>query len=230
MPKDLSRKRKRKYKQTNKYDQAKKKNTNKQEPPPSVSAKKIRLNIDVDEDISDFNLLINFKILQEVFQCLRCPVCDANGRLTKKSKYGLRYNFILGCQKCDWEKEFSSCDSLKIDSKNPGVNVAALNVQSVMAFREIGCGFTAMKTFCNVMNMESPMSLRTFQTTNTKLQDAYESAAKKSMQEAALETRQLILKNNFKDDTVVLIVVFALFYAFLLPSKKEKKLPWRIWF
>ena len=73
-----------------------------------------------------------------------------------------------------------------------------------MGFREIGCGFTAMSTLCKVMNMEPPMTVSTytFQTINAKLHSAYAEAASKSIQKAAVETRQNVLKEEFSEGAV----------------------------
>lgn len=66
------------------------------------------------------------------------------------------------------KKPFKSTDDIESDRTTPGVSAGAINIQIVLAFREISCGYSAISTFCQVMNMEPPMSISTYRAVNEK--------------------------------------------------------------
>jgi hypothetical protein len=68
---------------------------------------------------------------------------------------------VIECKalECDWKHCFST-------SKKQG-HSREINLRAVLAFREIGRGHNAMKTFSKVMNMPEPPTRRIF----TKIQN-----------------------------------------------------------
>ena len=55
----------------------------------------------------------------------------------------------------------------------------------------MGLGYEAMKSFCGMMNMPTPMNLNAFVKSSKKLHDAYTASASESMKQAALKVKKL---------------------------------------
>ena len=86
------------------------------------------------------DLSVLFNIFETV---LKCPECgnDMNSHLDLKKKSGYAHYILLQCtnMECEWKYSFST-------SKKHGRSYE-LNTRSVLAFKEIGRGHTAMTTF-----------------------------------------------------------------------------------
>lgn len=65
-------------------------------------------------------------------------------------------------------------------------------MRTVFAFRELGKGHAAMKSFARCMNMPPPMTTKTYNNINNVLHNAYEDTAKESTFLAAKETKEKI--------------------------------------
>ena len=84
---------------------------------------------------------------------------------------------------CDWKHCFST-------SKKQG-HSHEINLRAVLAFREIGRGHNAMKTFSKVMNMPEPPTRRIFtKIQNKKLLPVVKQLASDSMVNNAMEVRE----------------------------------------
>ena len=72
-------------------------------------------------------------------------------------------------------------------STSPGqrYNNFDVNLRTVIAFREIGCGYKYIEKFCGLMNLPPPVKERNYQKQVNKLVNAYSNCALKSMQAAA---------------------------------------------
>jgi hypothetical protein len=87
------------------------------------------------------------------------------------------------CMECDWKHCFNT-------SKKQG-HSHEINLRAVLAFREIGRGHNAMKTFTKVMNMPAPPTLRIFtKIQNEKLLPVVKQLASDSMVNNAMEVRE----------------------------------------
>ena len=211
MPRSIQRTKKRKYNNLNRFDQSKKRKATDSEndqhidTPTSSSANKIRYTTPSDcKNKDDFNFIINFSIFKDMIEKLaNCHLCLKPVEIIRERKLGLKYHFEIHCTSCNWKETFSNSKNSVNLTQKPGFNTAAINLQSVMAFREIGCGFAAMQTFSNIMNMESPMSVTTYNNINLKLHSAYSSAALKSTTEAADETRKKVLNDEAYNDNAI---------------------------
>ena len=78
-----------------------------------------------------------------------------------------------------------------------------VNTRIIMAFREIGLGHEAVKTFCGMMNMPPPMNKKSYDITSSKLHDTYVQTAQDSMKTAANEIRQKTLDVDGDTSTIV---------------------------
>ena len=65
----------------------------------------------------------------------------------------------------------------------------SINLQTVIAFREMGKGYHSMCTFTSMMNMPPPMRANTYDKINDTLYTVYNNVAEQSMHNAAEETR-----------------------------------------
>ena len=92
----------------------------------------------------------------------------------------------MSCNRCNWLSELYS--SREIEQNNtPGSNPFDINIRTIMTFREIGKGYSALETFCGIMNMPAPMNVKAFNEMQLKIADAYIKVSKTSMIDAAEE-------------------------------------------
>ena len=122
-----------------------------------------------------------------------------------EKKLGLACNLVMSCNRCNWSSELYS--SREIEQNNaPGRNPFDINIRT-MAFREIGKGYSALETFCGIMNMPAPMNVKAFNEMQLKIADAYLKVSKTSMTDAAEEIRQDSIQEGDSEDSVANITV-----------------------
>ena len=138
-------------------------------------------------------ILIDISVLNELLNKVSsCPECNEReisimNNLEKKS--GLACNLVMSSNRCNWSSELYS--SREIEQNNtPGRNPFDINIRTIMAFREIGKGYSALETFCGIMNMPAPMNVKAFNEMQLKIADAYIKVSKTSMTDVAEEMRQ----------------------------------------
>ena len=118
MPRNSSRKRKKKF-QGNRYTKINKKNDKDVSTPddvdedvqmPSASSRKIPDDdTSVDYEADNYNIIINFQILQSVVsKFVWCPSCNESINLCNdlSKKRGFCYSLSLQCYLCGWKHEF----------------------------------------------------------------------------------------------------------------------------
>ena len=162
--------------------------------PLSRSAKKLKLG---DEEMLQENdffwFFLHFDILKDLLELIgRCPNCISRGlniSHNERKRMGYALNFQLSCSKCQWKHELYTSPTIDNDN-TPGLNSFCINVQTVLAFREIGKGHEPLKTFNSCMNMPQPMTVKSFSAINEKLSVAYEEVAKGCMRRGAEEVRK----------------------------------------
>ena len=117
-----------------------------------------------EENFFGFYFLMNSDILMSILLLLcRCPDCDSavNISYLSNKKRGFALFFSIKCNRCSWENIF--CSSIERDSGKRDRKSYDINIRTLLAFREIGLGYSNIKKFCNVMNMTSPMSKSSFE-------------------------------------------------------------------
>ena len=163
---------------------------------PGPSAKKIGENTAKFDDISagmstnlkEGTIFMDLSALFGVFDdILKCPECggDIDSHVDLKKKHGFSHYIVIECKavECDWKHCFST-------SKKQG-HSHEINLRAVLAFREIGRGHNAMKTFSKVMNMPEPPTRRIFtKIQNKKLLPVVKQLASDSMVNNAMEVRE----------------------------------------
>ena len=170
--------------------------------PVSRSSKKIRLE-DMQITESDcshgFVFFMHFSVLQDLICKIgSCPLCKSGlfpVHHSESKKMGLSVCFKIECASCRWSHEFFS-SPVVLKENTPGPNCFIVNLQTVMAMREIGQGHESLKTFTTCMGMPNSMTKNTFSSINDKLLDAYEKVSQACMKQAAEEVRKTALNEN----------------------------------
>ena len=133
------------------------------------------------DDSNNFFSLINFKVLQSfIMSLLACGECGDRKLVIEhlaEDRQGFCLKFTINCNGCHWKHCFYSSPEFSYPRKDQREKRPfEINVRAVMAFREIGKGHEAMKTFNSVMNMCPPISTRTY---NEKIHDIYQDSWQK---------------------------------------------------
>ena len=77
------------------------------------------------------------------------------------------------------------------------------NIRTILTFREIGKGHTAIETFCSLMNMTPPMTVNTYHETIANMHPVYMESAEHSMKAAADEIRKDALGDDHTEEVLV---------------------------
>ena len=159
----------------------------------TASSKKIKLDHQFDKEINkDFFFLMHTSVLFHLLTVVGvCPDCHSDKLILKHDKtkkMGFALNSIIHCNNCKWEHNFKTSPSLE-QCYTPCPKGYSVNSQVVVAFREIGRGYSAIKSFCTCMGMPQPFMPKVFTSIVHKITTAYESIASESMKNAAIETR-----------------------------------------
>ena len=162
-----------------------------------TSAKKLRLSIENQErEKDDYYILMSFSMLKRVVDSIsNCKACSEPLELTDdECRFGLCHQLSFQCKHCGWsEKFYSSPTSNKTNPESPARrHMFDVNIRSVVAFREIGKGHTALSTFSGLMNLSKPLAKTQYNKVNEKLLTAYQATALQSCSKAADETRAQI--------------------------------------
>lgn len=129
------------------------------------------------------NKIFNLSILASVFSSLCCPNCfEKNICLYENSVFGLSSNMSIKCLNCNFIVPFATTEKLNKQS--------SINLQFVCGMRVIGRGHSSAKKLCATLNMPC-MTKRTYRLCERKLLVASTSMAKDSMNEAALEVKNI---------------------------------------
>ena len=72
-----------------------------------------------------------------------------------EKQLGLACNLVISCNRCIWSSELYSSREIE-QNKTPGRNPFDINIRTIMVFREIGKGYSALETFCGITNMPAP--------------------------------------------------------------------------
>ena len=104
---------------------------------------------------------------------------------------------------CEWSNTLCTSKIVKTPKGRPPFDV---NLRSVIPFREIGKGLTAMKMYCGFMNMPNTMNKTTYKRLYKNCRDTYVGVASTSMQNAAVESRHEELC-EFTEDSIADITI-----------------------
>ena len=123
----------------------------------------------------DQYIMIQVMQITKLLSDVLCPNCKKPGiRFTRKSEddLGFAARILLECTNC---KGYNRTEYSSQRIGEPGSVKNApfdINIRSTLAFRGIGCGHSAMKDWCDTMNMSSVLSKNAYTSTNNKLEEA----------------------------------------------------------
>ena len=121
---------------------------------------------------------------------LLCPECKMPGlsfEVLLKNRNGFVAQGSIECKNCSgFSKESYLCERVG-ESKLPNVPFD-INIRAVLAFRGIGCGYSAMKDWGGIMDMPFIPS----QDTYAKAQNKIEEASIKTFNSISRSTREII--------------------------------------
>ena len=168
----------------------------------SASAEKLNLPTSDTPSISqDSNpecyIIFNSDVLSSILNLVgSCPKCQSliklNNDLSRKK--GFSHQLVLSCtaKKCQWQNEFFTSKKIEKNSDNEtqGMKSFDINIRMCVAFREIGKGYAAMESFCNIINSPPPMQKKTYNNIVYKLHSSYIKVAQDSMKRAAAQAQR----------------------------------------
>ena len=146
-----------------------------------------------------FYFFMDFRVLKSIMEVIgKCPECGSASVTVyncEEKRMGLSLNLKLLCSDCDWSHDFFTSQRLENDG-TPGPNSHCINVQTVLAFREIGKGYEAIRSFFSCMNMPPPMSPTVFSSINGKLHQGYKKVSDACLTRAANDIRSSPVDEN----------------------------------
>lgn len=158
--------------------------------PKSSSARK--LSCPDDEFVSQTsnrgaNIIINRSLIFEFLeQNVSCKLCGGDIKVDDDNLFGLSVSIFISCTKC--LAKVSTKNSASIGERN---NAAEINLRIVYAMRCIGQGLESLKTFCGIMDFDSPISQKAYEKICHKIKDASKATAVESMIKATEEEVQM---------------------------------------
>lgn len=170
------------------------------EPPDSLcsSAKKLKDNCMADRENTlsdDYFIFVNFGIFKSLFDesGLCCPDCHEVVEFFDNNlkRRGFAHCLSIKCTQCDWIKTcYSSSEVQHKGQPKKGRKMYDINARAVIGFREVGCGYSSMKTLSSFMNTKC-LAENAFQNINKQALAAYKTAAESSMKLAAIEAKKI---------------------------------------
>ena len=165
----------------------------------SASAKKFRVfgvtvdseseNIipsDAPEKLSNAYFIAQQKCISMLISTLLCPDCGLPGvsfEVVPESKCGFAAKAKISCSHCE---EICGTNFLceRVGNSRSQNVPFDINVRATLAFRGIGCGFSAMKEWSGMMNMPFVLTQNSYIEHNNKLEQGSMKAFKQMSQEA----------------------------------------------
>ena len=123
-----------------------------------------------------------------------CGVLHVTRALIYVMTYQRNVSFVTVCH-CNvifvgWKHAFVTSNTTPSSGGRP---FHTINLQTTIAFREMGKGYSSMRTFTSMMNMPPPMRANAYyDKINNTLHVVYNDVAEQSMHNAAEETRHSI--------------------------------------
>ena len=161
--------------------------------------KKMDINAMEPDNNSNINIIVNCEILKNLIESfMKCHICDIDIvfsiDVTKRMR--LCNTIDMKCSDCNWKYSIETYyQSSKLNSNN-GRKSYDINIQSVIAFREMGKGPEGISSFRRKMNMSPPLAKKSYNRINYVLHQVYYEAASNSMLDAANETHTLVKESQ----------------------------------
>eukprot|EP00112_Aurelia_sp_Birch-Aquarium-sp1_P022795 Seg6549.1 transcript_id=Seg6549.1/GoldUCD/mRNA.D3Y31 product="hypothetical protein" protein_id=Seg6549.1/GoldUCD/D3Y31 len=164
---------------------------------PSASATKLNffgidLNLDISKPLqgterdSDCYIIVQKSFLQELFNQVMCPQClghDVTLEICDEQSLGFAASSKLSCKSCNHvSHDGHLCKRVgnSMSTRSP----FEVNLLATVAFRGIGCGYSAMSDWCGTMNIAHVLSKNGYQKAQKKLEEASKQAFRKVSEES----------------------------------------------
>ena len=156
-------------------------------------------------DCDEYYLLLNMEILKSMLDEIgSCPSCGCKLEVSNliNEKRGLACKLQFKCNSCTWRN--SHYTSKKIETgKKAGDKPFGINYRTIVAFREIGKGHSAIETLCGFMNITPPMNNNSYTKAMKELYLSYRKKAIDNMESVATSVRKEKLGKEYSSDTIV---------------------------
>ena len=127
----------------------------------SLSGRKLDVNCNNQmKNSDDYNFIMNFEILKNLIKlvgcCPSCKSCDIDIENIFSLRMGFQSTLQVHCSSCSYKYTFSSSKQCsQVGRGSSGRQMSEVNLRTVMAFREIGCGHRAIENFSRIMNIQA---------------------------------------------------------------------------
>ena len=152
------------------------------------------------DEVPDCYFFVQLSWLQDLIGKLACPNCESVGltfQLVLESFQGFSSKGKVRCPACENDIDVGyTCN--RVDGSKSSRAPFDINMRATMAFRGIGCGYTAMNEWCGTMNLPNCLSQNSYTSNHSKLQNA----GKETFSIIVDETRQAI-KEAYKEIGVI---------------------------
>ena len=139
-----------------------------------------RNTVSEDESNDDCYVIVQTTSLCKFFSKLLCPTCkqpSISFEVMKDKTMGFAAKARSYCTACENNVSEDFLCKRVDDSASPNVPFE-VNMQAVLAFRGIGCGFTAIREWCGIMNMPYHLSQNGYASIHERLNSASKSLFK----------------------------------------------------
>ena len=140
-----------------------------------------------EENLDDCYAVVQESMLNQLLSNLLCSTCKNPGisfRFEERSGFAVKGSIL--CSHCETTKKEYLCQRIgKSKSVTEGFDI---NARAVLAFRGIGCGLSAIRQWCGIMNMPYTISQNMF----TKNQQKVQEASKATFNEISEQSRKAI--------------------------------------
>ena len=161
--------------------------------------KKMDINAMEPDNNSNINIIVNCEILKNLIESfMKCHICDIDivSSIDVTKRMGLCNTIDLKCRDCNWKYSIEKYyQSSKLNSNN-GRKSYDINIQSVIAFREIGKDPEGISSFRRKMNMPPALAKKSYNRINYVLHQVYYEVASNSMLDAANEIHTLVKESQ----------------------------------
>ena len=122
----------------------------------------------------DCYLIVQKSIMAKLVSTLLCPECKQPGlsfQVSSENKNGFSVKSSIVCQTCKvFAKEQYLCE--RVGGSSSPNSPWDINTRAILAFRGIGCGYTAMRDWASVMNMPYTISRDTYTKGHQKIEES----------------------------------------------------------
>lgn len=129
--------------------------------------------VETPED-DDCFIIVQKSALSKFFNCLSCPDCfkkAVNFDLEAKKFSGFSAYGTLHCVECS-NVLHEGFLSNRLGGEEQSRNPFEVNILATLAFRGVGCGYSAMKEWCGTMNFPHYLSEKSYRESHMKIRDA----------------------------------------------------------